>query len=136
MKETQEKKNPFVFVGGVCSAVPAGSSKKDAIVCSVPSSRKHRLHGIIARYKSGLDDCAVNISSSDNFTAKFMDGHISLASIGTAYGVGAPAFSMFPLPGKKPVISGSGKFLIELISQATPINARDVHFTLVLEEVE
>lgn len=136
-KESQRdsKKNPFVLLAGVCSPVGANQTKADAIKIANTNNKKMRLHSFVLRYKSGLEDCLCDISSTEiRKNGLIVVGELGLAVAGANFSNGA--FSGFPLPGRKPIISNNDNVLVGLKAQGTPINARDVQIVFLAEEIE
>lgn len=132
----EEKKNPFIILSGVNVTVPQGQTKNDAIILTIPNKNKNRIHGFVLRYKPGLDDCGINIVSSDQSTGKIIEGYLSFAVAGSPYGVGAPGYSIFPIPGRKPIVPGSATLRISLTAQGAQINAREVSIGILAEEID
>lgn len=130
-----KKKNPFVLLAGVCQAVGQNSEKEDAIKIANTNNKAMRLHSIVVRYKKGLEDVIVDISSNNiRKTGKIISGELALAVIGAEHGTSG--FNGFPILGLKPVISNNDNVIVKLKAFGTAINARDVAIAILAEEID
>lgn len=134
-EETQSKQNPFILFSGQCTSVGANSEKEDAIKIVNSNNKNLRLHSFVLRYKDGLDDCTIDISSSNiRKTGRIIVGDLSLGVAGAKYGTNG--FSGFPLLGKKPVLNSNDTLTVKLKTHGIAIDSRDVSIAFLAEEVE
>lgn len=134
MKETILKSNnKFKILSGVTKAINASStSYQKGIVLQSEHLGLKRIHGVVLRYKEGLEDVGVNIQSHS--IKKIIEGYCPISVLGSPYG--ADSFNIFPFQGKKPLIKGKETIEISFQSQATPIAERDISVSLLVEELE
>jgi hypothetical protein len=127
-----QTKNRFFFLSGYSKSIGANSNAPQRAIILTPNlAIKKRLHGIILRYKPGLDDVGFSIESKS--IKNLIKGYLPLSLIGSPYGT--PAFHCFPLLGRKPMFGGTETIEIKLQTQNTAITEKDVSVSLIVEEV-
>ncbi|MCZ8156196.1 MAG: hypothetical protein O9264_08770 [Leptospira sp.] len=131
MKASQSK-NTFNIISGYSKAIGANSNSfQKAIVLQSAQNIKKRIHGIILRYKPGLEDVGVQIESKN--IKNLIKGYLPISVLGAPYG--APSFHIFPFFGRKPMIEGKEVVEIKLQTQGTAISSKDVSASLLVEEI-
>ncbi|WP_125178656.1 hypothetical protein [Leptospira harrisiae] len=133
MKDSNSKsQNHFNFMSGTSKAIPANSnSYQRAIVLSSAKNIRKRVHGIVIRYKPGLETCGVQIES---FSLKnLIKGYLPLGVLGSEFNT--PGFHIFPFLGKKPIIKGNEQIEIKIQTKGQEIEADDVSCSLLVEEI-
>ncbi|GBF49401.1 hypothetical protein LPTSP4_09140 [Leptospira ryugenii] len=131
MSATQIK-NKFTLLSGYSKAIGANSNSfQRAIILTSKVNIKKRIHGIVLRYKPGLEDVGFNLESKS--IKNLIRGYLPLSVIGAPYG--QPGFHCFPLLGRKPMIGSGETIEIKLQTQAVGISEKDVSVSLLVEEV-
>ena len=134
-EETQSKQNPFILLAGQCSAIIANDRKDDAIKIVNSNNKSLRLHSFVLRYKDGLEDCLIGITSNSiRQTGKVVVGDLAIGCAGAKYGT--DGFQGFPFLGKKPIVNSNDSILVSLKTFATAISSRDVSIVFLAEEIE
>jgi hypothetical protein len=130
----QATKKPYYLLAGSTDSVLANKSLQSAITLANAFDSDIRINGWILRYKQGLDNVMLNfVSSSIQRTGGIIEGEMSLAVAGSTFD--SPAYNIFPIPGKKPVLGLSDNLQIHVTTGATPIAARDFGIAFIVEEV-
>jgi len=134
MKDTNTKiNNRCKALSGVTKSIGANSNSfQRAIVLQSSHKPNKRIHGIILRYKEGLEDVGIQIKSHS--IKDLIKGYCPISIIGSPYG--SDSFNIFPFMGRKPMITGLEQIEILFQTQGTAINERDISVTLIIEELE